>query len=137
MCSMPRISFSGWNSFSSAATRLPMFLARSPIRSRSVVTRMGPTISRRSADIAWRRAFIKHRARLDHALQAVDFDLGGHHPLAERNVAADQRIDGFDDHAFGKAAHLRDQTGQFLQIAVERLGGVFRSHDFLLNRTGR
>ena len=77
------------------------------------------------------------RALLDHALQAVDFDIGGHHALAERHVAADQRIDGFDDHAFGKAAHLGDQPGQFLQIAVERLGGVFRSHDYLLNRTGR
>src|SRR6202167_1155541 len=58
MCSMPRISFSGWNSFSSAATRLPMFLARSPIRSRSVATRMAPTISRRSTAIGWRRAMV-------------------------------------------------------------------------------
>src|SRR6202161_321510 len=59
MCSRPRISFSGWNSFSSAATRLPMFLARSPIRSRSVATRMAPTISRRSTAIGWRRAMVK------------------------------------------------------------------------------
>src|SRR4051794_39421862 len=58
MCSRPRISFSGWNSFSSAATRLPMFLARSPIRSRSVATRMAPTISRRSTAIGWRRAMV-------------------------------------------------------------------------------
>jgi len=65
------------------------------------------------------------------------FDIGGHHPLAERNVAADQRIDGFDDHALGKTAHFRNQPGQFLQIAVERLRGVFRNHGFLLSRTGR
>src|SRR5258706_13922242 len=58
MCSRPRISFSGWKSFSSAATRLPMFLARSPIRSRSVATRMAPTISRRSTAIGWRRAMV-------------------------------------------------------------------------------
>src|SRR6202035_1560165 len=58
MCSRPRISFSGWNSFSSAATRLPMFLARSPIRSRSVATRMAPTISRKSTAIGWRRAMV-------------------------------------------------------------------------------
>src|SRR6202167_3512817 len=58
MCSRPRISFSGWNSFSSAATRLPMFLSRTPIRSRSVGTRMAPTISRRSTAIGWRRAMV-------------------------------------------------------------------------------
>src|ERR1700743_2790828 len=53
MCSRPRISFSGWKSLSSAETRLPMFLARSPIRSRSVATRIAPTISRRSIAIGW------------------------------------------------------------------------------------
>src|SRR5712675_1873890 len=58
MCSRPRISFSGWKSLSSAATRLPMFLARSPIRSRSVATRMALTISRRSTAIGWRRAMV-------------------------------------------------------------------------------
>src|ERR1700761_8231218 len=58
MCSSPRISFSGWESPSSAAPRLPMFLARSPIRSRSVATRMAPTISRRSIAIGWRRAMV-------------------------------------------------------------------------------
>src|SRR5258708_4776590 len=59
MCSRPRISFRGWKSLSSAATRLPMFLARSPIRSRSVATRIAPTISRRSIAIGWRRAMVK------------------------------------------------------------------------------
>src|SRR6195256_4633267 len=59
MCSRPRISFSGWKSFSSAATRLPMFWAGSPIRSRSVATRMAPTISRRSTAIGWGRAMVK------------------------------------------------------------------------------
>src|ERR1019366_7599015 len=58
MCSRPRISFSGWKSLSSAETRLPMFLARSPIRSRSMATRMAPTISRRSTAIGWRRAMM-------------------------------------------------------------------------------
>src|SRR4051812_12576465 len=58
MCSSPRISFSGWKSLSRADTRLPMFLARSPIRSRSVATRMAPTISRRSTAIGWRRAMV-------------------------------------------------------------------------------
>src|ERR1700722_5423740 len=59
MCSSPRISFRGWKSLSSAETRLPMFLARSPIRSRSVATRMAPTISRRSIAIGWGRAMVK------------------------------------------------------------------------------
>jgi hypothetical protein len=67
----------------------------------------------------------QHRALLDHALQAVDLGVGGDHFLAQRDVAAHQRIDGFDDHAFDEAAHFRDQPGQFLQIAVERLGGMF------------
>src|SRR6202171_2527423 len=58
MCSRPRISFSGWKSLSSAATRLPMFLARSPIRSMSVAPRMAPTISRKSTAIGWRRAMV-------------------------------------------------------------------------------
>ena len=67
----------------------------------------------------------------EHTAKAFDSDLqeltrlvaemGG---LAERNIAADQRIDGLDDHAFSKTAHLRDQPGQLLQIAVERLGGM-------------
>src|SRR6202035_2767098 len=58
MCSRPRISFSGWKSLSSADTRLPMFLARAPIRSRSGATRMAPTISRRSTAIGWRLAMV-------------------------------------------------------------------------------
>ena len=70
----------------------------------------------------------QHRAFLDDVLQAVDFDIGGDDALAERDIPADQRIDGIGDHALGKTAHLRDQPGQFLQIAVERLGGVFRTH---------
>src|SRR5260370_5807175 len=58
MCSRPRISFNGWKSLSSAATRLPMFLARSPIRARSVETRMVPTSPGRSIAMGWRRAMV-------------------------------------------------------------------------------
>ena len=71
----------------------------------------------------------------EHTAKAFDTDLqeltrkvsemGG---LAERDIAADQGVDGIDDHALGKTAHLRDQPGQFLQVAVECLGGMFRSH---------
>src|ERR1700733_8187590 len=35
-----------------------MFLARSPIRSRSIATRIAPTISRKSTAIGWRRAIV-------------------------------------------------------------------------------
>ena len=48
--------------------------------------------------------------------------------LIRRDVALGQRVDGVGDHAFGKAAHLSNQAGQFLQVAVERLGGMFRGH---------
>src|SRR5437016_2259686 len=44
---------------SSATTRLAMFLARSPIRSRSLETRSEPTMSRRSTAIGWRRAMVR------------------------------------------------------------------------------
>src|SRR5215472_17080193 len=42
-----------------AATRLPMFLARSPIRSRSLEIRSAATMSRKSTAIGWRRAMVK------------------------------------------------------------------------------
>ena len=43
----------------------------------------------------------------------------------ERNVAADQRVDGIDDLPFGQAAHLGDQPRELLQIDVEGFCGVF------------
>src|SRR6266545_4715397 len=57
MCSTPRITFCGWKSPVSTA-RLAMFLARSPIRSRSLATRSALTTSRRSTAIGWRRAMV-------------------------------------------------------------------------------
>ena len=45
--------------------------------------------------------------------------------LVRRDIGLGQRVHGIDDHAFGKASHFRDQPGQFLQIAVEGLGGMF------------
>ena len=102
-----------------------------------MATRMAPTISAQVHRHRLTPGDGEHRALFDHALQVVDFGVGGHDTLAEHDIAPDQRIDGFHDHALGKAAHFRDQPGQFLQIAVECLGGMFRSHVFLLSRTGR
>ena len=80
----------------------------------------------------------QHRTLFDRVLQVVDLGVSRDHTLAERDVAADQRLDRVHDHAFGKTAHLGDQPGQFLQIAVERLGGVLGRHLFFsVSRTGR
>src|SRR4051794_11536504 len=46
-------------SFSIEAARLAMFLARSPMRSRSAATRMAVTVWRRSTASGWRRAIIR------------------------------------------------------------------------------
>ncbi len=70
----------------------------------------------------------QHRALLDDMLQPVDLEVGRDDAPGQRDVAAHQRIDGIGDHAFGKPAHLGNQAGQFLQVAVERLCGVFRCH---------
>src|SRR5215470_206599 len=58
MCSTPRISFCGWKSPLIAVTRLPIFLARSPTRSRSLAIRSALTTSRRSTAIGCRRAMV-------------------------------------------------------------------------------
>ena len=125
MCSRPRISFSGWNFVLQRGDPLahvlrkvadPLEIGRHPHGADDFAQIDRHRLAPRDG---------QHRALLDHALQAVDFGVGSDDTLAQRDVAADQRIDGFDDHAFGKAAHLRDQPGQFLQIAVERLGGMF------------
>ena len=60
MCSTPRMSLAGGIIGRRArSTRLAMFLARSPIRSRSLAMRIAATISRRSTAIGWRRAMIR------------------------------------------------------------------------------
>src|SRR5258708_608739 len=59
MCSTPRITFCRLSSTSRTITRLAMFLAGSPIRSRSLETRSAPTMSRRSIAIGWRRAMVR------------------------------------------------------------------------------
>src|SRR5262249_35816290 len=57
--STPRTTWLNAMSASSASTRLAMFLARSPMRSRSFDTRNEPTMSRRSTAIGWRRAMVR------------------------------------------------------------------------------
>src|SRR5215467_2532814 len=58
MCSTPRISLGGGNSPFRAITRLAIFFARSPIRSRSLASRRAPTTSRRSTAMGWRLAIM-------------------------------------------------------------------------------
>jgi hypothetical protein len=60
----------------------------------------------------------------DFALQGVDRGVGRHHALAERHIAIHQGLDGIVDLPLHQAAHLGDLAHDFLQIAVERLGGV-------------
>ncbi len=111
MCSRPRINFSGWNSLSSAATPLahvlgeiadPLQVGGDPHRADDFAQvnrhRLPPGDG-------------QHRALLDQALQIVDFGVGGDDALAERDIAADQRVDGIDDHALGEAAHPRLPAG--------------------------
>jgi hypothetical protein len=65
-----------------------MFLARSPIRSRSVATRIAPTISRRSTAIGWRRAMVRIPRVPRSRAAGVDLGVGRDHALAERDVVA-------------------------------------------------
>src|SRR6266436_5823052 len=78
-------------------TRLPMFLARSPMRSRSLETRNAPTISRKSTAMGWRRAI---------------------------GITLCERIDRIRNQLLRKTTHLRHQAGELLQIDVEGLRGV-------------
>jgi hypothetical protein len=95
-----------------------MFLARSPIRSRSVATRK---IDRHRLTLGNGQ----HRTFLDLVLQLVDIHIERHHLPAERNVATDQCVDGVDDLPFHQAAHLGDEPGQLLQIGIECFCGMF------------
>ena len=61
---------------------------------------------------------------LDFALQGVDRRIRRDHALGQLHVAIDQSLDGIGDLAFHEPAHLGDLAGDFLQIAVEGLGGV-------------
>ena len=137
MCSSPRISFSGWKSLSSADDALADVLGEvaDPLEIDGDAHGADDLAQVHRHRLAAGDG--QHRTLLDGVLQLVDLGVGGDHALGQRDVAANQRVDGIGDHALGKAAHLGDQAGQFLQIAVERLCGVFRSHPILLSRTGR
>jgi len=71
----------------------------------------------------------------EHTAKAFDSDLqeltrlvaemGG---LAERMIV--ESVDALirRDVPLGQSAHLGDKPGQFLQVTIEGLGGVFKSH---------
>ena len=64
---------------------------------------------------------------LDFALQRVDRRIRRDDVLAELDVAVDQGLHGIGDLALHQPAHFGDLAGDFLQIGVERLGGVVDS----------
>ncbi|MHC2637108.1 hypothetical protein ACVME5_009793 [Bradyrhizobium liaoningense] len=98
------------------------------MRSRSVATRNGPDDLAQINGHRLAAGDGEHGALLDALLQRVEFGVGGDDALTERDVAADQRVDGIDDHALGDAAHLGDQAGEFLEVGIESLCGMFRTH---------
>ena len=59
MCLRPVISDFGWFSPDTASARLAMFLARSPVRSRSPAILSTVMMWRKSFAIGWRRAIIR------------------------------------------------------------------------------
>ena len=77
------------------------------------------------------------RAFFDRPLQVIDFSVGRHHACAKGDVAADQGIHGLCDLTLGQAAHLGNETGELLEIVVEGLGRVFKSHRSILSRICR
>src|SRR5579863_9406419 len=64
---------------------------------------------------------------LDLALQRVDRGIHRDHALAQFDVAVDQGLHGIGNLPLREPAHLGDLAGDFLQIGIERLGGVVDS----------
>jgi len=88
---------------------------------------LAPTISRRSIAIGWRRAMVS-TARSSMVAAECRFEVGGDHAFAEHHVA---RISASTESVIMRlrpGRHLGRPAGSCLQIAVERLAVVFRSH---------
>jgi hypothetical protein len=64
---------------------------------------------------------------LDLALQPVDGRIETNNALAKLDIAIDQSLNRIRDLPLHEAAHLGDLAGYFLQIGIERLGGVIDS----------
>jgi hypothetical protein len=64
---------------------------------------------------------------LDLALQRVDGRIEPNDTLAELDIAIDQSLNRIRDLPLHEAAHLGDLAGYFLQVGIERLGGVIDS----------
>ena len=127
MCSTPRMSFCGW---------------KSPVSSGALADVLGEIAdalevvgdAQRAHDLAQidRHRLAardgEHRLVLDLALQGVDAGVALDHAPGALDVALGERRDRVGDLLLGKAAHLRDHAGEFLQVDVEGLGGVFVHH---------
>ena len=104
--------------------RLPMFLARSPIRSRSPEMRIAEIVSRRSMATGWRRAIIRI-ARSSTSRCSTSSRVSAAMTLWASGVSRRPEPHGVGEHLLGDAAHLGDAAAQILQIRVERF------HDML------
>ena len=134
----PAISLRGsWSDM--AWVRFAVFLARSPMRSRSEETRIATMISRRSRAIGWRLAMVRiafssiWRSRTSILLVVLD------HPVGECRVAPRQRVDGIVELLLDEAAHLRQHRLQLREILVIGLDDVVQTCCCLLglSRSGR
>ena len=125
----PVISLRGsWSDM--AWVRLAVFLARSPMRSRSEATRIATMISRRSRAMGWRLAMVRIAFSSIWCSSTSTLLVVLDHPVGERRVAARQRIDGVVELLLDEAAHLRQHRLQLRQIFVIGLDDVI-GHVFL------
>ena len=111
-----------------------MFLARSPIRSRSLAD---PQRTNDVAQVDCHRLAAgdgQHGLVLDLALQSIDAGISRDDALGAVAIASCKRGDGVRDLLLGKTAHLRDHAGDLLQVGVEGLGGVFSALSFSSSR---
>src|SRR4051812_40983870 len=101
-----------------------MFLARSPMRSRSAATRIAVTVWRRSTASGWRRGDHQDGLILDLVLETVHPQVRGDDLRAEAPVAGDERRDRVRQEFSGKPPHLADLAAEGRQLLLVGLDDV-------------
>ena len=134
----PAISLRG-NASDMAWVRLAMFLARSPMRSRSEATRIATMISRRSRAIGWRLAIVRIAFSSIWRSRTSIFSSFWMTRSANARVARDQRVDGIGQLLLGEAAHLGQHGLEAVEILVIGLDDMVGHVSLLdgLSRSGR